>query len=192
MRRAYIDENGYLQSVLDVPKEDAALRTDLVEELPPPAQPGHFVRRVQGQWVQELTSVRAQAQLEAEPLEDVQRRATQAVDEAAERARLKYISAGAGQALEYEAAQREADIFLRNGVGGRPEYPMLQADVDAGVAVDLQAAAQRVAAARDGWEAAGAGIRRERLRAKRLIAEASTRHEALSARDAGLAALAQL
>jgi hypothetical protein len=125
-------------------------------------------------------------------LAEAQAYAMRIVDEAAERARLRYITPGAGQAMEYEAAQREAEAFLRNGAGARPVYPMLQADVDAGLAPDLQTAAAQVVAARGQWEAAGAIIRRHRLEAKRLIAEASAQREVAERRETAVATLAQL
>lgn len=186
MRRFYIDDDGYLQSALDVTPQEVASRIDLVEEPPPEPEPGHFVRRVQGQWVQEPTSVRAQAQLEAVPLERAKTEAKRAIDEAAESARGRYLSPGSGQALEYEAAAREADLFLRSGPGGRAHFPMLQADVDAGLAPDLRTAAEKVAAARDLWEGVGAMIRKWRLEAKRQIEVASTHAQVTQIRDGAL------
>ena len=118
-----------------------------------------------------------------------QAHAKQRIDEAAESARTKYITPGSGQAMEYEAAAREAERFIADQPG---PYPMLQADVDAGLASDLWAAAQLVLGMRGAWEPVGAEIRRVRLQAKREVDQAATQAQVAQIRDAALSALAQL
>jgi len=86
--------------------------------------------------------------------------AKQAIDAAAEQVRARYLTPGSGQALEYEAVHREAERRLAGEPGA---YPMLQADVDAGLATDLDDAATLVSQMRAQWETVGAAIRRLRL-----------------------------
>jgi hypothetical protein len=94
------------------------------------------------------------------------------IDRVAEEARLRYITAGAGQALEYREAAEEAARY--GSTGGSGAYPMLQASVDAGEAADLAAAAALIAARENAWATIGAEIRRLRLMAKRAIDAATT------------------
>jgi len=94
------------------------------------------------------------------------------IDLEAEAARLKYITAGSGQALEYNEAAEEAVRYA--ATGGAGGYPMLQASVDAGEAPDLATAAALITAREDAWARIGATIRRLRLTAKRGVEAATT------------------
>lgn len=94
------------------------------------------------------------------------------IDLDAEAARLRYITAGSGQAMEYQEAAAEAVRYV--ATSGAGAYPMLQASVDAGEAANLAAAAALITAREDAWATIGANIRRLRLTAKRAIDAATT------------------
>lgn len=97
--------------------------------------------------------------------------AKRAIDDAAELTRRRYLTPGAGQAMEYEAVVREAERRLAGKPGA---YPMLQSDVDAGLASDLDDAATLVMQRRSQWETVGAAIRSLRLARKRDLDGANT------------------
>lgn len=122
-------------------------------------------------------------------LAESQAHARRKVDEAAEAVRIRYLTPGSGQALEYEAAHREAERRLQ-GIAGT--YPMLQADVDAGLAVDLDDAATLVVQTRAQWETLGAVIRTIRLGAKHQIGQAQTQADVAQLRDGAIAQLESL
>jgi hypothetical protein len=105
-------------------------------------------------------------------LDDEKTIAIAKIDADAETARLKYITAGAGQALEYQEAAEEAARYI--ATGGAGAYPMLQASVDAGEAPDLATAAALIGARENAWATIGANIRRLRLTAKRAVDAATT------------------
>lgn len=94
------------------------------------------------------------------------------IDLEAEQSRLRYITAGAGQALEYNEAAEEAVRYA--ATSGAGAYPMLQASVDAGEAPDLATAAALITGRENAWATIGANIRRLRLTAKRGIEAATT------------------
>lgn len=94
------------------------------------------------------------------------------IDFEAESARQRYITAGAGQAMEYQEAAEEAVRYT--ATGGAGAYPMLQASVDAGEAPDLAAAAALITGRENAWATIGAEIRRLRLTAKRAVDAATT------------------
>jgi hypothetical protein len=101
------------------------------------------------------------------------------IDREAEEARLRYITAGAGQALEYQEAAEEAVRYA--ATGGAGAYPMLQASVDAGEAPDLATAATLIGARENAWATIGATIRRLRLTAKRAVDAATSVDEVAAA-----------
>ena len=94
-----------------------------------------------------------------------------AIDFEAERVRLRFLTAGYGQMLEYEQAADEAMRF-QSGASG--EFPLLQAEVDAGASRSLEDAAQSVSEASAQWQAVGSRIRRIRLEGKRRAGMEST------------------
>lgn len=122
-------------------------------------------------------------------VEDARAAAKRTIDEAAEEARQRYLTPGAGQALEYEAVYAEALRYVAAKAG---PYPMLQADVDAGTAEDLAEAAAVVITTRQEWEQAGAIIRSLRLAGKRQIDEAETQADVAQIRKQVIAQLADL
>lgn len=101
------------------------------------------------------------------------------IDREAEDARLRYITAGAGQALEYQEAAEEAVRYA--ATGGAGAYPMLQASVDAGEAPDLATAATLIGARENAWATIGANIRKLRLTAKRAVDAAGSVDEVAAA-----------
>lgn len=105
-------------------------------------------------------------------LADVKAKAKAEIDRKAEDARLKYITGGSGQALEYKEVADEAVRYVATSGAGL--YPMLQASVDAGEAPDLAAAAALITSRENAWATIGANIRRLRLTAKRGIEAATT------------------
>lgn len=111
------------------------------------------------------------------------------LDADAETERLKYITAGAGQAMEYQQAAAEADLLL-TAVAADPEhepdplqYPMLFASVgiDGDTLVDV---ATTVATMHGQWRVIGSAIRAARLAGKEEIDAAPTAEAAQAAFDA--------
>lgn len=111
-------------------------------------------------------------------LDAVKRDLLRRIDAAAEAVRSRYITAGVGQALEYQQASAEAAKAL----SGAPEdataarFPMLAASIGVDtdpstgeLAADVIGVARSVAAAGAQWLAVGAAIRTIRLRAKAAI-----------------------
>lgn len=121
-----------------------------------------------------------------ENLDKAKMDAERLIDEAAEKIRLEYVTPGSGQAMEYEAASREALEYIGNPEGS---FPMLQADVSAGLSPDISTAASAILAMKSQFESVGAIIRTRRLLHKRLIREATTQKEVAQRRIAGLEAL---
>lgn len=119
------------------------------------------------------------------PLADQKAAAMVAVDTAAEAARLRYITPGAGQALEYVATETEARAYGAAVSPVAADYPYLAAEVAAqGGAVSMADVAAAVIAQADAWRPAGALIKELRRGAKIAIAAATT--------PAGIAAAAQV
>lgn len=116
------------------------------------------------------------------PLAAVKQRLLQQVDADAEAARLQFITPGAGQALEYEATERQARAYL---AAGSPEpfdaaaYPFIEAERQAVLAATgmLPSPADivtSVIASADGWMTVGAEIKRLRRAAKMAIEAAES------------------
>jgi len=98
--------------------------------------------------------------------------AKQAIDEAAERCRLQWITGGAGQAMVYQQKRAEADRYLAEG-GDPAGYPILSASV--GIeAADVAGVAALVAGTTAAWTGIAAGIERLRLSAKKAVGLATT------------------
>lgn len=116
------------------------------------------------------------------------------IDTEAEAARLRYLTAGAGQALEYQATEAEARALLAEAAGGgTPDpaaYPFVQAEVAAvlsatGAAVPIADAAAAVLVEADAWKAVGAYIK-ELRRAAKLRVDAAPSPAAVAAAAAGI------
>lgn len=102
------------------------------------------------------------------------------IDEAAEAERLKYITAGAGQAMTYQQKSDEAKRYLAASDPDADDYPLLSAEVGV-TAADLAGVAQVVNAAFAQWQVIGAAIEKTRLATKAAIDAAATAEEAQSA-----------
>ena len=112
------------------------------------------------------------------------------VDEAAENARLKFISPGSGQALEYVRTLEDAQAAV-----AAPDplvaasYPWVAAEYNAqvatGVTTTLRAVATQLVALDAAWQSAGVAIKQTRRTAKMAIAAATTK-AAMDAIMAGL------
>ena len=120
----------------------------------------------------------------ADPLARLKARLKAEIDAEAERQRLRWITHGDGQAMEYQQAAVEATALLA-ALSADPEhdpdeasYPMLAASL--GIDGEtLFAVATKVAAMHRQWQAVGSAIRGARLSAKQAIDEAA---DAVSAR----------
>lgn len=155
----------------------------------PAEQPGVVVEeaapvRVAGEWWQSW-SVRAET---PEELAAAKAAAAADVDVQAEAARLRFITPGAGQSLEYSATEAEARAFVAaNGAGDPDDWPWINAErLAAGGAATMAQVAQQVLALADAWRATGAEIKRVR-RAAKLQVEAATTIAAVRAAVTGAA-----
>ena len=138
--------------------------------------------RVAGEWWQSW-SVRPET---AGELAAAKAAAAIEIDAQAEAARLRFITPGAGQSLEYAATEAEARAFVAAGAAGAPEaYPWLNAErLATGGGATLAEVAQQVLALADAWRASGAEIKRIR-RAAKLQVEAAVTIAAVRAALAG-------
>lgn len=105
------------------------------------------------------------------------------VDEKAEAERLKYITAGAGQAMTYAQKADEARLCLAANDPDPEDYPLLAAEIGI-TAPTLVGVAQVVAAANSQWLQIGAAIEAARLSGKKTISDAETEEEAQAAATA--------
>jgi len=124
-------------------------------------------------------------------------RAIAAIDAAAEAARRRWITPGAGQALEYQQTEREAQAYAAAGYPvpfDAADYPFvhaeMQAQADAGLLSletqgDIDAAARaatdQILAEAEAWRAAGAEIKRLRRAAKMRVKAATTAADVIAA-----------
>lgn len=123
------------------------------------------------------------------PLEGIKAGLKARLDIDAETERLKYITPGAGQAMEYQQAAAEAEALLTAvdvDPGHDPDpaqYPMLAASIgiDGDTLVDV---ATTVATMHGQWRAIGSSIRAARLAGKAAIDAAETAEAARAAFDA--------
>lgn len=126
----------------------------------------------------------ATAYVEPVDLDKLRQHAIERIDADAERARLRFISPGAGQMLEYQQTEMDAQGFLDSG-GDIENYPFLKAEVDAldeahGPAND-QAVAQGIINQAQAWRQIGAEIKRLRRAAKMAVTNAATASEITNA-----------
>ena len=119
------------------------------------------------------------AAADSTPIETLRARAIAAIDAAAERARLRFLTGGAGQALEYQATEVEARAYA--GAGDASDWPWLAAEQAALAAVGQAASLADVAAAviaqADAWRSVGASIKALRRAAKLQVEAATTAAE---------------
>jgi hypothetical protein len=115
-------------------------------------------------------------------LSELKRQVEEQIDRDAEVARLRFITPGAGQALEYQATEAEARKFLVTEDIDPDDYPFLQAEVHAieestGHAPALVYVALEVLHNADAWRSVGAEIKRLRRSAKLAVSAATTAQE---------------
>lgn len=114
------------------------------------------------------------------PAAEIRDKALASVDADAEAIRLKFITAGAGQALVYEAKRREAarwaEIVAAQGTPNPLEFPLLKARAERlnPATPDYQAVVDEWNARAAAWTAAAAAIEAVREGAKEAIAQAAT------------------
>jgi len=102
------------------------------------------------------------------PLEEVREAALRAVDQAAEAARMQFITPGEGQAWTYQRKEREAEAYMSASSPVAADYPVLAACIP-GDGSDLATVAQTVLTARDAWLQVGAAIEGIRRAAKTQV-----------------------
>ncbi|MGX5719943.1 hypothetical protein [Shinella zoogloeoides] len=102
------------------------------------------------------------------PLEEHKRVAKARIDEAAELARLKYITPGSGQAMTYAEKATQARECLAATDPLEADYPLLAAEVEI-TASTLAGVAAVVVAAHSAWIGIGAAIEGTRLQAKAAV-----------------------
>ena len=123
-------------------------------------------------------------------LVDARNYASRCIDEKAERARLKYITPGAGQAATYLAKAAQAGAFKTAlFLGQVPGYVQAEADARG---VSSRDAAESILAEELAWHAVGATIERARRIGKVAVAAAIDFEAVSAAQAAALVALEAL
>lgn len=108
------------------------------------------------------------------------------VDEAAEQARLRYVTTGSAQAMVYQEKSDEAADYAAAGYPiDLTTYPFIQAEVNA-TGKTSQQAADDILSQRSAWIAIGAQIEQDRLTGKMNIDAATTIDGINSARDSAI------
>jgi hypothetical protein len=129
-----------------------------------------------------------------ETLEAAKDHAKRLIDEAAEKARLRYITDGAGQSMEYQESYAQAKVKKANPSAA---VPMVAADRKAGVKNPLtqqpiatdDEAADVIIFMYEQWLLVGAAIREIRLAGKVQVDLMTTQKEVAQAREATIAQL---
>ncbi|HWJ72419.1 MAG TPA: hypothetical protein VNX29_04555 [Kaistia sp.] len=122
----------------------------------------------------------APPQLTGEALDALKTSLRTAIDAEAERERLRYITAGAGQAMTYARKTEEAKAASADATPTAEAYPLLAASVGIDGA-DIAAVAAVVLAMDAQWSVIGAAIEMARLSAKKTVTEAADEATARSA-----------
>ena len=111
------------------------------------------------------------------------------IDQSAERARLRHITGGIGQALVYqEKAEQAVDYIAAGYPSDLSSYPYLQAEANA-TGKDSTQIANDILTQRSMWIAIGADIEEARLRGKKAVREATDIDSITVARDATITIL---
>jgi hypothetical protein len=129
-----------------------------------------------------------------ETLEAAKESAKRLIDEAAEKARLRYITDGAGQAMEYQESYAQAKVKKATPTAA---VPMVAADRKAGVRNPLtqqpittdDEAADVIIFMYEQWLLVGAAIREIRLTGKVQVDSMTTQKEVAQVREATIAQL---
>lgn len=112
-----------------------------------------------------------------------------AIDAAAERARMRYLTSGAGQAQVYlEKVEEAADYIAADYPSECDGYPYIQAEINA-TGKTARQVADDIIAAKSAWQAVSVQIEEARLGGKRVIEEATNTQDIKSARDSTIASL---
>ena len=123
------------------------------------------------------------------PVADVQQEAYYMIDAAAENARLRYITGGAGQAQTYQEKSEEAADYVAAGYpADTSNYPFVQADANAYGSTPTDAA-DYILLKRSEWVTLGAAIEELRLGGKKGVFDALITDTIETVRDAAIAAL---
>ena len=122
-------------------------------------------------------------------LADAQAAAEARIDEAAGRARARYITVTPGQEATYVEKGRQAEAYRAAGYpADLTSYPWIQAEVNA-TGKTPQQAADDILAQRDQWIALGAQIEELRIKGKSDIRSATTKAQVRQLADQAVAAL---
>ena len=96
------------------------------------------------------------------------------IDRAAEQARLRHITPGAGQAMIYqEKAEQAADFVAAGYPANTSGFPLIQTEMDA-MQYTKEEAADSILAQRTAWITLGAAIEQVRLAGKKAITDAGS------------------
>lgn len=112
-----------------------------------------------------------------------------AIDEAAERARMRYLTPGAGQAQVYlEKVEEAADYIAADYPSDYNGYPYIQAEVEVTDKTARQVA-DDIITAKSVWQAVSVQIEKARLGGKKAIEEATNTQDIKSVRNSTVASL---
>ncbi|MGY6215000.1 hypothetical protein ACW73L_07550 [Methylolobus aquaticus] len=115
-----------------------------------------------------------------------------AIDAAAEGARLRYITPGAGQAQTYAQKLAQAEAYV--AAGAPPDaspWPFIAGEAEA-LEISPQAAAATIITTAEAWVTVGVAIERTRMAGKRAVTIASGLAQLAAARDAAITTLEAL
>lgn len=116
------------------------------------------------------------------PLVERKRLASTQIDEAAEAARLRYITGGSGQAMTYQQKATEAAAALAATDPDPADYPLIVAEIGI-TAPTLLEVATVIDGAYQQWRVVGAAIEALRLGGKAAVAAAMTVEDVKAAAD---------
>ena len=122
------------------------------------------------------------------PIEQVRAEAHDAIDQAAGRARARYITVAPGQEAVYIVKERQAREYAAAGYPADAVPPLVQADADA-LGITPQEAADAIIAKADTWIALAAQIERIRRGGKAAVDQAADAAAVTAARDQAVADL---
>ena len=128
------------------------------------------------------------AAFNAQGLAHVQADADAAIDLKAEQVRLRYITAGAGQAGTYILKAQQADSFKAAGYPPASVPALIQAEANA-TGSTAQQAADSIIAQRNQWVLKAAQIEQARRYGKIQVDAATTAAAVIAARDSAIASL---
>ncbi len=115
--------------------------------------------------------------------------ANERIDTTAERARLRHVTPGSGQAMAYQEKGEEAADYIAAGYpADLTSYPFIQAEVNA-TGKTATEAADDIITQKAAWVTVGASIEEERLAGKKAVTDATTVSGVLSAYETAIAAL---